>query len=229
MPTETQHIVIAGATGEIGRQLVRQASARAGVAVYALTRRAGACSGNPAVQEVVFNFEDPREYDSLFQRIPCDVLFLALGSTRKKAGVSGLVRVERDYPIALIDALSRHRPGARIGYVSSVGADSPSGAYLKAKADVEERLRNCNLPCVIARPSLLLSRRAEFRLGEVIARKALAPPWLWAIRKFAPGSQRLWKWAPVPVGTVAASLLNMALNLSGTECRILEGLDLREL
>ena len=228
MPTkEPQAIVIAGASGEVGRQLVRLASTCVDVTVYALTRRVGVFKDNPAVCEILFNFEDPGAYDALFEKIPCHVLFLALGSTLKQAGRAGVLRVERDYPIALIDALAKHRPMARIGFVSSVGADSPVGYYLKAKADVEAHIMNSNLGCAIARPSLLLGQRTGFRTAEMLIHKTVARPWIWALQRVAPRSQRAWRWAPVKVEDVAATLFHSTLELSDKQNIILEGLDLR--
>jgi hypothetical protein len=92
------------------------------------------------VSEVLFDFENPSAYDDFFRATPCDVLLLSLGTTSKKAGREGLMRVERDYPSQLAQALARSNPEARVGFVSSLGADKPLGAYLKAKADVKRHL-----------------------------------------------------------------------------------------
>jgi uncharacterized protein YbjT (DUF2867 family) len=220
------NIVVAGATGAVGRNVARLAAALPGATVYALTRRAGAVK-EPGVHEVVFDFENTVAYDDLFRSVSCDVLMLALGSTQKKAGKAGLVRVERDYPVMLVQALAKANPKARVGLVSSVGADRPVGTYLAAKADAEKGVAASGLARVIARPSFLLSHREEFRLSEVIVARVFAKPMLWFLGVFFPKSRRAWKYAPVKVEDVADSLLCAVLGLGDREGRVLEGLDLQ--
>lgn len=221
------NIIVAGATGAVGRNVVRLAVALPDATVHALMRRAGAVT-EAGVDEVLFDFENPAAYDDLFKTVPCDVLMLCLGTTTKKAGKQGVVRIECDYPIMLAQALARARPDARVGFVSSVGADKPVGAYLKAKADAEKGIEASGLAHVIARPSFLLSHREEFRLSEVIVAKVFARPILWFLRTFAPKSRCMWKYAPVRVEDVADSLLCAVLELKAKECLVLEGPDLQK-
>ena len=223
---KTLHVVIAGATGAVGRCVLQLAASLPDARVTALTRRAGAIPGN-GVREVVFDFDNPAAYEGFFRDTPCDILILSLGTTTKAAGKAGVARVEGDYPSRLAHALAKARPGARIGLVSSVGADRPAGNYLKAKAHAEKAVMESGAACAIARPSFLLSQRAEFRLSEVIVAKLVAPQFLWFARIFAPKSRRMWKYAPVRVEDVADSLLSAVLELKRGEKLILEGLDLQ--
>ena len=221
-----RHIVIAGATGEVGKELLGLACALPQTEVRALVRRPKTVPASAAI-ETLFDYEDPLAYDRLFSTIPCDVLLIALGTTTAKSGNQGLLRVDRDYPIALIDALERHHPQAFIGFCSSVGADQPRGNYLRAKAAVEERLRHSPLAVTVVRPSLLLSQRQEFRLVEHMG-AAFAPLWLWAVSKFAPSSEFAWKFAPIHVSTVARALLNTTLGMSHAQHVTLQGLSLHQ-
>jgi uncharacterized protein YbjT (DUF2867 family) len=223
---ETLSIVIAGATGAVGTCLLRYASSLPGVRVYALVRRKGSVT-EPGVSEVFFDYENPASYDDVFRETSCDVLLLCLGSTTKKAGREGLVRVERDYPSQLAQALARVNPDAHVGFVSSMGADKPVGVYLKAKADAEKALMACGLRCVIARPSFLLAHRTEFRLAELVVAKVVALPMLWFLRHCAPRSRTLWKYAPVRVEDVAHALFQAVMGVEQGACLILEGFDLQ--
>ena len=226
-----KRIVIAGATGQVGRNLVADLAVRADCRVVALVRKTGSLTAQaPELSELSFDFEDPAAYARLGQEdgLPCDVLFIALGTTRAKAGAAAFWHVDRDYPVQLIQALAKSNPGARVGLVSSVGADQPTGLYLRAKAEVESALGASGLAHAIARPSFLLSRRKEFRFGEVVVARFLAPPWLWLGRHLFPRSPWFWKLAPVKVEEVAASLLGATLELPPGAARILEGLDLRD-
>jgi uncharacterized protein YbjT (DUF2867 family) len=175
---------------------------------------------------VPFDFEDPAAYGPAFAE-PCDLLLIALGTTRAKAGSEeAFLRVDRDYPMRLISALATFHPGARVGLVSSVGADRGKGLYLGAKATVEAELAASGLPHAIARPSFLRSDRKEFRLLERLVDHLAAPLWLGLGRTFFASSPGWWRWAPIHVREVAESLLAASLALQEGDRRILEGLAL---
>lgn len=222
----TQHVLIAGGTGEVGKCLVALMAERPDLWVRALVRRPGTLKGAANLEEVPFDYEDPAAYGPAFAR-PCDLLLIALGTTRAKAGSDdAFLRVDRDYPMRLISALATLHPKARVGLVSSVGADHPRGLYLSAKATVEAELAASGLAHVIARPSFLRSDRSEFRPLEVFVNRLFAPLWLLLGRTAFPGSPGFWRWAPVHVREVAASLLEAALTLQPGQRRLLEGINL---
>ena len=222
----TTHVVLAGGTGEVGRRLLAALMPRADVQVRALVRKPGLPVQAPHIRAVPFDFEDAEAYGRLFEE-PCDVLLIALGTTRARAGSeAAFLRVDRDIPLGLIQALAQAQPPARVGLVSSVGADRPRGLYLGAKAEVERALAASGLAHAIARPSFLASDRAEFRLVEVLVLRLLAPAWLALGRWVFPRSQAWWRWAPVHVREVAESLLAAVPGLAPGQRRILEGLDL---
>jgi uncharacterized protein YbjT (DUF2867 family) len=221
-----QQVVVAGGTGEVGKQLLAGLAGNPDLFVRALVRRPGSCLTAPHIQEIVFDFEDPAAYTRLFA-IPCDLLFLALGTTRAKAGSDeAFQRVDRDYPLRLISAMAMTNPEGRVGLVSSVGADKPRGLYLTTKAEVETALMESGLASISARPSMLRSERVEFRPVEVIFNHLFAPCILALGRWLFPRSQGWWRWAPVHVREVGLSLITATLALEPREQRILEGLSL---
>ena len=82
-----RQVVIAGATGLVGRELVRQLAERRDVETTALVRRQGALKGFASrVREVVFDYRSSTELERLGAELPCDLLFCALGTTLKRAG-----------------------------------------------------------------------------------------------------------------------------------------------
>lgn len=220
--TLKKHIVVAGSTGEVGKHLVRLASGNPDLVVHALVRRKGTWQGDSAVDEIVFDYEDPAAYATLFRDVPCDVLFIALGTTTAKAGVEGLLRVDRDYPLFLIEALEQARPQARVGFCSAAGADHPRGHYLKAKAAVEQRLQTSSLATVIARPSFLISDRKEFRPLEKFG-MPLFRAGFGFLRMLIPNSSFVWKYGPVRADDVAERLFATTLNMQASQHLILEG------
>ena len=217
-----KHIVVAGSTGEVGKHLVRLASAKQDLVVHALVRREGFWREISTVHEIAFDYEDLSTYDALFHDVPCDALFIALGTTTGKAGTAGLTRVDRDYPLFLIGALEKARPGASIGFCSSVGSDRPRGNYLEAKFAVEQRLQASSLPTAIARPSVLISDRKDFRPAEVFTLPLLKIA-SGILKLFMPSSDFAWKYDPVRVDAVAACLLDSTLKLDAHQHLVFEG------
>ena len=219
-------VVVAGGTGEVGRQLLARLAEHPGLRVRALVRRPGLPVPAPNLREEVLDFEDEGACARALAG-PCDLLLIALGTTRARAGSDGaFLRVDRDLPLRLIRALAAAHPEARVVLVSSVGADRPRGLYLGAKAEVEAGLAATGLAHVIARPSFLVSDRREFRLAERLVLALLAPPWLALGRGLFPRRTGWWRWAPVHVREVAETLLAAALALAPGQRRILEGPDL---
>ncbi len=219
-------VVVAGGTGEVGRQLLARLATMPDLRVRALVRRPGLPISAPNLEEEHLDLGDEAACRRTLAG-PCDLLLIAVGTTRAKAGsAEAFLAVDRDLPLRLVRALAEAHPGARVGLVSSVGADRPRGLYLQAKAEVEGALAAAGLAHVVARPSFLVSGRREFRWAERLVLGLLAPGWLALGRALFPRNRGWWRWAPVHVREVAESLLTAALALQPGERRILEGPDL---
>lgn len=218
------HVVIAGGTGQVGRRILEGLAGRSEYEVTVLSRRQTSAVGAPGLTILAFDFEARAAYDELFQS-PCDLLFIALGTTLKQAGgPEGLRRVDHDYPVRLIEALAKAHPFAKVGLVSSVGADGRAvGSYLRAKQDLERTLRDSGLAHVIARPSFLLRDDSRGRPAEWLVNRVLSKPWLGIGRRVFPRGSHFWKWAPVQPAAVANALLEATFALSPGEQRVLEG------
>jgi len=224
-----RQVVIAGATGLVGRELVRQLDAFRDVECTALVRRPGslrALSGR--VKEVAFDFTSPASYERLGTELPCDVLFCALGTTLKRAGSPEAFReVDLAYPAALIRRLATLTPRPVFALVSSAGAGHPKGLYLTTKAELERILVDTGMPHVIVRPSLLLGHREDFRFGERLAGMFLARPYLAMAKFLAPQSKFLWRYAPIQASQVAKAMIWTCLESpAGTGGKVLSGLNL---
>ncbi len=206
MPGE---LVISGATGLVGRALCELLAARPDATVVALVRRAG--TRLPAgVTERVFDYEDLASYARLAATAP-RALFCCLGTTRAKAGSDDAFRrVDRDYPVRLIDALAKGSPSTRFGLVSSVGADAPRGLYLVTKAEVERALTASGLAHVIVRPSFLKGPREERRLGEMLGLATLGP----VLAGLGAVSKGMRRFAPIEGADVARALAHAVLESS---------------
>ncbi|HEU4474765.1 MAG TPA: NAD(P)H-binding protein [Gemmatimonadales bacterium] len=205
--------IVAGATGLVGRELVRQLGAdQTWGEVRPLVRRqlppelAGATVAPVQV-----------DYDRLDPPPPwaaADHVFCALGTTIRQAGSRAAFReVDLKYPVAL--ARAALLLGARhFLLVSAVGAAPGSRVfYNRVKGEVEAAIAALGFRSVtIARPSLLLGSRPEPRVGEQVGKilGLLAPP----------------RWRPVAGARVARALVDAAkADLAGL--RVIENRDLR--
>ncbi|VXC81541.1 putative NAD(P)-binding protein YraR [Pseudomonas sp. 8Z] len=206
-----QHIMIAGATGLTGEYLLDRLLSEPTVArVLAPTRRP--LASHP-------HLENPLgDLDQLLSTLsgPVDTAFCCLGSTLKQAGSQEAFRAV-DHDLVLAFARRARELGARhLVVISALGADPQSSVfYNRVKGETEGALKAMDWPqLTIARPSLLLGARREFRLGERLAAPLLR--WL-------PG-----KYRGIDASVLARALWRLALEEeNGT--RVIESADLRRL
>ncbi|MGY6037756.1 NAD(P)H-binding protein [Aeromonas sp. AE23HZ002T15] len=154
-------ILIAGATGLIGRELVRQLSADH--ALTLLCRK----PGEPAPNRHWL----PVDFDRLENiELPAHVYlaFCCLGTTRKDAGSDAAFRrVDHDYVLAFA-ALARRHGCRHLIVVSSLGANPSSPAlYPRTKGEMEQALLAQEWQrLAIVRPAMLLGDRQPPRTSE---------------------------------------------------------------
>jgi len=178
-----------------------------------LTRRP--LSGEPAdghVERHVVDFDRLASHAPLFR---VDQILCALGTTIKTAGSQARFRrVDYEYPLTAA-RLGLEQGASHYLLVSALGADARSRVfYNRVKGELESAVLALGYRSVtIARPSLLLGQRAEYRLGEQIAKRLafLVPR----------------KYKPIDAGAVAAALVRAAKeDVPGR--RILESSEMRE-
>lgn len=191
-------VALAGATGLVGREILRGLLADPSVsAIHLLGRRAPAAS-HPKITAHIVDFR------SLPALPPVDEAYLALGTTIKVAGSQEAFRAV-DFDANLAVARSALAAGAkRAGLVSAIGASARSGTfYSRVKGELEDSLSALAFDgLVIARPSFLAGDREA--LGQPVRRGegvALAVSRL--LGPLVPRSYR-----PVPAAAAAKALLN---------------------
>lgn len=192
-------VLLAGATGLVGREVLRLALGDKRITrVVAPTRRALSPRSrleNPLVDFASLNGAEP------WWRV--DAVICALGTTIKKAGSQEAFReVDHGYPLRL----ARHalENGARsYALNSSVGADPVSrNFYLRTKGEVERDLEACGYcSLTIVRPSVIGGNREEHRTGEKVAIFALS-----LLKPLVPRRYRV-----VPAERIAKALLQAAI------------------
>lgn len=193
-------LILAGATGLVGRHVLARALADPRVThVVAPTRRP--LPAHPNLDAPLVDF-DALPADAAWWR--ADAVICALGTTMKTAGSrDAFRRVDHDYPLAIADLARRH--GTPV-YVlnSAMGADAQSRVfYNRVKGELESALRTRGFASLrLVRPGLIGGDRDERRLGETLATHVL--------RTLHPLLPR--KWRINPAERIADALLDAALD-----------------
>jgi len=161
--------VIFGATGLVGSYLVRQLCESHRYAMVLSFSRRTCGYAHPSLRE---HISDHSSMHLIASEIKGHDLFCCLGTTIKKAGSKeNFKRVDFDMPVDLA------KIAAKNGFehfllVSSIGADAnSSNFYLRTKGQTEQEVMQCGISKIsIARPSMLLGPRKEFRFGEALGK-----------------------------------------------------------
>jgi uncharacterized protein YbjT (DUF2867 family) len=159
-------IVIAGASGLIGRQAAEMLAA-SGAEVHAFLRK----SPEAKISGMVVHIGQGDEWPKMISGLNPDVAISCLGTTMRIAGSQAAFRAV-DYDLVLAFATAARAAGAKhMIAVSSVGASTKSGSfYLRTKGEVEEALSDIGFERLdIIRPGLLTGGvRSDNRPGESV-------------------------------------------------------------
>lgn len=198
-------VLLAGASGLVGRELLRQLLADDGVAaVHTLGRRELRLQHGKLTQHVV-------DFAALPALPRADEACIALGTTIKVAGSRHAFRaVDFDAVLAVAEA-ARAAGASRLGVVSAMGASARSRVfYNRVKGEMEDAIARLGFDTlVIARPSLLVGDREALgqpaRAGEEIGLKVSR--WLGPL---LPRDYR-----PIAAADVASALLEAMRSTAG--------------
>lgn len=193
----TKTILLAGATGEIGKVVLEIALADPRIErVIAVVRR-------PLPEhKKLEQWVGPDLEKELKEERP-DSVICCLGTTIKKVNGDKAAFIHVDQELVLTIGRWASGPAARFCVVSSFGANSKSMVfYNRVKGSMEDGLRGMDFEALeIFRPSILDGPRTESRLGERIGlgfMKLLAP--------LMPAPYR-----PMPYRVLAQALVNAAV------------------
>ena len=208
--------IVIGATGAVGKELVRALLDDARYTEVAVFVRRDPGVTHPKLTAHVINFEQPDTWRAL---VTGDVLFSALGTSLKQAGSKEAQR-RIDYDYQYMFAEAAHANGVpHLVLLSSLGADSRSSIfYLRLKGELDDAVQRPGFDTVhIVRPPSLIRPEAK-RLGETAVVKILQGLNAVGIAK---------NLAPMSVDTVARCMMEI-----GTESRggvqIITGQDIRD-
>lgn len=195
-----QIAIVIGATGVVGREVVKELIACEAITrVITLTRRP-APGDSDKVENHVVDFARLEDWVDLFQ---ADLLFSCLGTTRKQAGsLAAQRRVDVDHQLSAA-RLAAARGVTHYLLVSSSGADQTSrNAYLGMKGELEVAIKALPFARIsVFQPSLLVGERSDFRLGETLGR------YLLPLATRLPGLRR---YRPIRGAQVAARMVEVS-------------------
>lgn len=217
---QNKSVFILGASGETGRMLLKEILGQSLFSRVTVIGRRKLTFDEEAYKNVnqeVVDFEKLDDYAAAFQGH--DVGFCCLGTTRKKAGAEGFVRVDRDYVLKSAE-LAKAGGCKHFNLLSSKGADKSSNfLYLQVKGEVEDKVEELKFDRYsIFRPGVLLCDREESRPSE------------WLVRKFFGSLPQSWASGhSVPVVTVVRAMLNNAVRPSDKKKELLDNKAIHDL
>ena len=211
MTSASSSAVVVGATGLVGRECLAQLAGRPQFGTVTALARRPLPDDPQGVRTVLVDFDRLDANPEIFQ---VSHVFCAFGTTIKQAGSQERFRqVDFGYPLRVAQ-LARAAGARHFLLVSSIGA-SPGARtfYLRVKGELETAILALGFPSVtIARPSLLLGDRKEFRIGEEVAMRLS-----WAMPR---------KYRAVHVRDVARALVDAAVE-DRPGVRVIENPDIR--
>jgi uncharacterized protein YbjT (DUF2867 family) len=224
---------VLGATGFVGREVVRQLCAR-GTQTVAHIR-----PDSSKLQDWRQKFA---KYGATIDTSPWDVaalaqgldkakateLYILIGTTKHRAKaehIDGDIYEQIDYGLTklAVDAANASTAKPRIVYLSGLGADAKArSAYMRARGKAEAAVRSSGLAWNIARPALITGDRDDNRTGEKIG-KVVGDGALAVVGVFSKPTQLKWKSTSADV--LASALIR--LGESPEHDRIVDGAELR--
>lgn len=185
---EQKTALIAGATGLVGQALtglLLQAPEYKEVIVL-VRQPVEQWKSHKKLRQVIVDYE---RLEQQRQELQADDIYCCLGTTIRKARTQeNMYRIDVTYPLELA-RIACEEGATQFLVVSAIGADARSSVfYSRIKGELEQQLAQIGYESLsIVRPSLLLGKRKEFRLGErtgAILARVLSPLFIGPINKY---------------------------------------------
>ena len=158
--------LIAGATGLVGREVVRLLLSDPHYdKVKVVTRRSCDIKDN-RLEEIIIDFDQLKDHSAA---LSASDYYVALGTTMSKAGSKeNFYKVDFTYPYQLAEIAKSDPQFEKYLVVTAYSASKKSSIYYnRVKGEIEEALKALELKSLhIFQPSLLIGFRPEFRIFE---------------------------------------------------------------
>jgi len=185
--SKPQKVIVLGATGLIGFELVKRLLQRPEVSQVVTIGRRAPNIDDSKLKSIEIDLERIDDHGAQFEGV--HAVFCCLGTTMKDAKTrDAFKRVDFDYPL-LSAKISKCRGVEHFLVVSAQGASSHSSFfYSRVKGDLERVLQSIPFKrLTIARPGLLLGRKGGTRPMEDMAvwfLRGLKPLWRGPLQKY---------------------------------------------
>ena len=166
----TKQATLFGATGLIGNCILSKLLDDHQFSKVIVATRSPIDFESEKIEVQFIDFDNPEEIKKSISK--SSIVFSTIGTTQSKVKGDQAAYRKIDFDITYNIAMaSKFHDVEHFLMVSSGGADSKSNNfYLKLKGEIDQAVFNLNLnSALIFRPSLLMGKRKEFRLGEKIA------------------------------------------------------------
>jgi uncharacterized protein YbjT (DUF2867 family) len=225
---------VLGATGHVGREVVRQLCVR-GVKTIAHVRpdskRLAEWQDTFGALGATVDASPWKiaELAARFRELSPSQIYILIGTTRSRAkddGVHGDIYESIDLGLTqlAVDAAKQSGIATRLVYLSAVGADAKARSpYLRARGRAEDIVMRSGIPWVIARPSLITGERDQNRYGESTA--AFVGDGLLALASLFGGKQLRARFRSTTADVLASALIRVAE--APEQDRVFDGNDLR--
>jgi uncharacterized protein YbjT (DUF2867 family) len=214
-------VLVLGATGMVGRGVLRECLLDPGVDQVITVGRSPAGVRDPKLHEIVsVNFHDfsPLEHEL----VGVDACFFCLGVSSTGMEEKVYARITHGFTLSAAEMLSRLHPGMTFIYVSGKGTDSTEKGrvmWARVKGRTENALLRLPLKAYMFRPGIIepmdgiRSRTTAYRIGYILAK-----PLLPLLRAAFPRQV-------LTTRDIGRAMLAVARN--GSEKRVLETADIR--
>ncbi len=195
-------VIVFGATGLIGSHLVKELIKNPDTSRIIIYSRSSLKISHYKIVERIIDLDELIDFDP--QDNP-HAVYCCLGTTLKKAGSKEMFKkVDHDYPVKIAQMAKKNGIKQYI-VISSIGADAGSrNFYLRVKGEMENDVLNIGIPrTIFFRPSFLLGKRDEFRLGEEVGKVMIK-----LINPFLRG--KLKKYKPIKAKDIAKAMVNIS-------------------
>ena len=225
---------VLGATGFVGREVVRQLCVRATPTVAHVRPDSSKLSDwrkRFAKQGATID-TSPWHADALAQgldRANASELYILIGTTRGRAkaeNLDGDIYEQIDYGLTklAVEAARMSNAKPRLVYLSGMGADAKArGAYMRARGRAEDVVRGSGLAWMIARPAIITGNREDSRAGERTA--AVVGDGLLAVARVFGAKQLAARYKSTTPDVLASALIR--IGEEPEHDRVFDGADLR--